>query len=137
MTPATSKPGSHTPSAKKLGKLSPRDEATLWELEERFWTGGIDSARKMTASGAVFVFPYPAGILQGDSLWREGDVARRWRSVVMGDRYLTREGDIVVLAYRVSAERDGEPIYEALCTSTYLKDDARWLRLSHQQTPAL
>ena len=34
-----------------------------------------------------------------------------------------------------SAERSSEPIYEALCTSTYLKDDDNWVRLSHQQTP--
>lgn len=108
---------------------------TLWDLEERFWTKGADSARHATAKGAVFVFPYPAGILQGDSLWREKDIAQRWRSVVMSERYLSRRNDIAVLAYRVSAERSGEPIYEALCTSTYLNDDGTWLRLSHQQTP--
>jgi hypothetical protein len=42
-----------------------------------------------------------------------------------------------VLAYRVSAERSDEPIYEALCTSTYLNDDGKWLRLAHQQTPVV
>jgi hypothetical protein len=78
---------------------------------------------------------FPAGILQGDALWREKDVAQRWRSVVMSERYLSREGDIAVLAYHVSAERSDEPIYEALCTSTYLNDDGKWLRLAHQQTP--
>lgn len=112
------------------------DEDDLWDLEERFWTGGADSARQMTAKDAVFVFPYPAGILQGDALWRGRDVAQRWRSVVMSDRYLSRQGDIAVMAYRVSAERSDMPIYEALCTSTYLKDEDKWLRLTHQQTPA-
>jgi len=29
----------------------------LWNLEERFWTGGGDSARGLTVKGAVFVFP--------------------------------------------------------------------------------
>ena len=110
------------------------DRDDLWDLEERFWTGGADSARQMTAKGAVFVFPYPAGILQGDALWRERDVAQRWRSVVMSERHVSLKDDIAVLAYRVSAERSGEPIYEALCTSTYLKDDDKWLRLTHQQT---
>jgi hypothetical protein len=105
-------------------------------MEERFWTGGADSARQMIAKGAVFVFPYPAGILQGDALWREKDVAQRWRTVVMSDRYFTREGDVAALAYRVSAERNCDPILEAYCTSTYLRDDERWLRLTHQQTPA-
>lgn len=27
----------------------------LWNLEERFWTGGGDSARGLTATGAVMV----------------------------------------------------------------------------------
>ena len=53
------------------------NEDKLWALEERFWTQGADSARKMTAKGTVFVFPYPVGILQGDALWREADVAQR------------------------------------------------------------
>jgi hypothetical protein len=110
-------------------------EDALWDLEERFWTQGAESARQMTARDAVFVFPYPAGILQGDAVWREKEVAQRWRSVVMSDRYAYRKDDIAVLAYRVSAERSGEPIYEALCTSTYLMDENKWVRLSHQQTP--
>ncbi len=113
--------------------MTPED--TLWDLEERFWTEGADSARHMTAKDAVFVFPYPAGILSGDTLWREADVAQRWRSVVMSERQISRQDKIAVLAYRVSAERNDVPIYEALCTSTYLNDDGDWLRLAHQQTP--
>ena len=93
-------------------------------------------ARHMTAKDAVFVFPYPAGILQGDSLWRESVVAQRWRSVLMTERHFKRENDVAILAYRVSAEREDTPIYEALCTSSYLKDDGKWLRIVHQQTPA-
>lgn len=107
----------------------------LWDQEERFWTQGAESARILSAKNAVFVFPYPTGILQGDALWREAEVAQRWRSVVMSKRLVTREENIAALAYRVSAERDDMPIYQALCTSTYLKDDDKWLRLTHQQTP--
>lgn len=109
--------------------------ATLWDMEERFWTQGADSARSMTAKDAVFVYPYPAGILQGDTLWRETDVAQRWRAVEMSERYISLKNDIAVLAYRVSAERADTPLYEALCTSTYLKDHDLWLRVTHQQTP--
>ncbi len=113
--------------------MTPDD--TLWDLEERFWTGGADSARHMTAKDAVFVFPYPVGILSGDALWREVDVAQRWRSIVMSERQISRQEKIGVLAYRVSAERNDVTIYEALCTSTYLNDEGDWLRLAHQQTP--
>ena len=133
---SASGPERRVPSARKPGPLPAQDEAALWDMEERFWTGGADSAHRMTADGAVFVFPYPAGILQGDALWRERDVAQRWRSVVMTERYLAGTGDVAVLAYRASAERSGDPICEAHCTSTYLRDEANWLRLTHQQTPA-
>jgi len=111
------------------------NEEDLWVLEERFWTDGAESARAMTAKNAVFVFPYPVGILQGTDLWRDSIVAQRWRSVVLTERYFKQEKDIAILAYHVSAERDDEPIYEGLCTSTYLKDDEQWQRLTHQQTP--
>jgi hypothetical protein len=112
------------------------DEDTLWAMEERFWTEGADSARTMTAKGAVFVFPYPVGILQGSQLWRESLVAQRWRSVVFSERCFTREKDVAILAYHVSAERDGTPIHEALCTSSYINDNGKWLRIVHQQTPS-
>jgi len=115
--------------------MSSHDHAALWDREEMFWTKGASSARQMTSKDAVFVFPYPAGILQGDALWREKDVAQRWRSVVMSERHVSIRDDIAVLAYRVSAERAGEPIHEALCNSTYMKDDGKWRRLAHQQTP--
>lgn len=110
-------------------------EDDIWSLEERFWTAGADSARSLTATGAVLVFPYPAGILQGDAIWETMGRAPRWRSVVMRDRVMTRQGDTAVLAYRASAEREGAPIYEALCASTYLRDDDTWVLMAHQQTP--
>ena len=52
------------------------------------------------------------------------------------ERFISIQGNIAVLAYGVSAERRDDPIYEAFCTSTYLKDDGTWLRLAHQQAPA-
>ncbi|MFY9205017.1 MAG: hypothetical protein WAO67_04680 [Yoonia sp.] len=112
-------------------------DENLWDMEERFWTQGVDSARLMTAKDAVFVFPFPVGILRGDTMWRQAEVAQRWRSVVMADRNFSQEDNIAVLAYRGSAERGDAPIYHALCTSTYLNDDRTWLRLAHQQTPVL
>lgn len=115
-------------------QTAPKVESQLWGMEERFWTEGADSARHMTAKNAVFVFPYPTGILSGANIFRETDVAQRWRSIQMTETFFMVEGNIAVLAYRVSAERGDAPIYEALCSSTYLRDNDHWLRLTHQQT---
>lgn len=132
-----SAPGANTlgRSARKTGTLSPRDEAILWDMEERFWTSGARAGRAATAKNAVMIFPYPTGILQGDRIWSHLRPQTGWRSVEMTDRSATRHGEIVLLAYHVSAEKADVPIYEALCASTYLHDESKWLRMSHQQTP--
>ncbi|PRY84361.1 hypothetical protein [Donghicola tyrosinivorans] len=121
-------------AAHKSGRLSPHEQGILWDMEEQFWTSGTDSAQATTATNAVMIFPYPPGILQGDQIWTQLRQRTGWRSVVMAERRVTRCGDIAILTYRVSAEKTDVPIYKALCASTYLGDDDKWLRISHQQT---
>ena len=116
------------------GKLSPREQGALWEMEDQFWTSGADNARATTATNAVMIFPYPPGILQGDHIWAHLRERTGWRSVVMAERRVMRCHDIAILTYCVSAEKADVPIYKALCASTYLNDDDTWLRISHQQT---
>lgn len=135
MTPAAPGPRNSGPSIREAEKLSPQDDETLWDLEERFWTGGLDSVRATTAKNAVMIFPYPAGILQGDQIWSRLKPETSWRSIEMADRSAVRRGALAVLAYRISAETADVPIYEALCASTYLLDEDEWLRMSHQETP--
>jgi hypothetical protein len=115
--------------------LSSDDEAALWDLEARFWTSGADTARATTSPDAVMILPYPPGILRGDRLWPRLPDATGWRTVHMTDRTVTSHGTLVILAYRVSAEKAGTAIHEALCASTYLRSGDGWTRLSHQQTP--
>lgn len=121
-------------AAHGAGTLSPREQGVLWDMEEQFWTSGVDNAWATTATNAVMVFPYPPGILQGDRIWTHLRENTGWRSVVMTERRVTRCGEIAILTYRVSAEKPDVPIYQALCASTYLNDDDTWLRISHQQT---
>ena len=134
MTVSAKTPRVPAHTAQGAGSLSPDERVILWDMEELFWTGGADNARATTATNAVMIFPYPPGILQGDRIWTHLSQRTGWRSVVMTERRETRSRDIVVLTYRVSAEKPDVPIYKALCASTYLNDDQRWVRLSHQQT---
>ncbi|WP_378949340.1 hypothetical protein [Paracoccus sp. R86501] len=117
--------------------LSEAEETDLWNLEEGFWTNGLKNARATTAANAVMIVPYPPGILQGDLIWDHLERNTGWRSVSMVERSAVRHGDIVILTYQVSAEKPAIPIYEALCASTYLQDEGRWLRISHQQAPSV
>ena len=134
MTASTKTSSALAHTAHKSGSLSPRERDVLWDMEERFWTSGVDAARATTAQNAVMVFPYPPGILQGDMIWNNLRERTGWRSVVMAERRVTRTRDIAILTYRVSAEKPDVPIYKALCASTYLNDGDTWLRISHQQT---
>jgi len=121
-------------AAHQAGRLSPREQDVLWDMEEHFWTSGADNARATTANNAIMIFPYPPGILQGDQIWTHLKQSTVWRSVVMAERRVMRCHDIAILTYRVSAEKADVSIYKALCASTYLNDDDTWLRISHQQT---
>lgn len=112
----------------------PRDQ-DLWELEGAFWTSGRDSARTNTAAGAIVIFPYPSGIFQGDAIWAHPMADTGWRLIEMSDRSIVRRGAVAILAYRVQAQKNGNPIHEALCASTWLNDAGKWVRLSHQQSP--
>ncbi len=112
------------------------DEKELWRLEESFWLGGADTFRSTMADGAIMVFSYPAGILQGDRIAESVASAPRWRSVLMEDRKSNIRGNVAVLAYKAEAEREGEPIRTVLCASTYLREGEGWRLMSHQQTPA-
>lgn len=118
----------------KTASLSDPTDATLWDLEEHFWTSGRDNARATSAEDAVMILPYPPGILQGDEIWSHASQSTGWRSVVMTDRRTIHRGALALLVYRVSAEKSDLPLHNAFCASTYLQDDGTWRRLAHQQT---
>lgn len=111
------------------------DESDLWRQEETFWLGDVEKFRSAMTDGAIMVFPYPAGILQGEKITDGVASAPRWRSVLMKDRAANIRGDVAVLAYKAEAEREGEPIRQMLCASTYLREEGGWRLMSHQQTP--
>lgn len=108
----------------------------LWRLEEKLWLSGSEVFRSVMDSDAVMVFPVPAGIMRAEAALEGLEGSPRWRTVVFRDQTATVRDELAVLAYRASAEREGAPIYEALCASTWLRDGSGWRLMSHQQTPA-
>lgn len=58
-----------------------------------------------------------------------------WDEYAMSEHRVVRLGDrAAVLAYRVSARRDGSPV-ELRASTTYLYHEGRWRIGAHQQTP--
>jgi hypothetical protein len=87
------------------------------------------------ASDARMVFPSPVGILAGNEILEGLKQGPRWQSVDFEEETETRLGATTVLAYKATAKRDNEDPYIALCASTYVKNDGKWVLLAHQQTP--
>jgi hypothetical protein len=83
------------------------------------------------------VFPEPTGVLdRAEVLASLGDGDDRWRTVEISDERLVDLGDgVVQLVYRAAAERsDDGSEYNALVSTTYVRENESWLLASHQQT---
>ncbi len=111
------------------------DFEALWDMENSFWLDGPDFYESSMASDARMVFPSPVGILAGEEIVEGLKQGPRWQSVDFEEQTETSLGDTAVLAYKATGKRDGEEPYIALCASTYVKSDGKWVLLAHQQTP--
>jgi hypothetical protein len=113
-----------------------RDESLL-ALERRLWNADEDTYRDVLAEEAVMVFPEPTGVLERAEILESVASGDRWRRVEFtGDRTLEVDDGVVQLVYEARAERrEGGSTYEALVTSTYVREDGSWKLTSHQQTP--
>lgn len=115
------------------------DDNRVWEFEESLWTGDADHYRESIDPDCLMVVPQPPFVLEGDDAVKVVSATPRWSSAEFSDRHVSRpEEGLIVAAYSVTAERDGQPRYEAHCTSTYRRlahDD--WKVVQHQQTPKL
>ena len=109
----------------------------LSALERNFWLEGAEYYRANLAEDCLMVFPEPVGVLARERSIAAIEEGPRWSAVRLDDlqvRQLVQ--DVVVLVYRATGERDGqEKPYEALATSTYVKQQGDWKLALHQQTP--
>lgn len=111
---------------------------TLFELEERFWTGGADFYRHHLAPAALMVFPDPTGVLLKDEALDALAQAPRWSSVALEEhRVLELTEAAALVTYKAVATRPGEAEpYVARASSAYVRDrGGRWRLAFHQQTP--
>ncbi|WP_088624608.1 nuclear transport factor 2 family protein [Oceanicola sp. 22II-s10i] len=109
-------------------------QSDIWQIEELLWTGGTDAFRRRMADGCLMAFP-GIGTLQGEQILESLKEAPRWQSVEMEGRHVSETDGLTVLSYRARAVREGDPVCEALCTSTWIWRDGGWLLVQHQQSP--
>jgi ketosteroid isomerase-like protein len=114
----------------------------LLELEMRGW-------RALSSDGAVArefyggllsddaVMLFPGGmVLEGKEAILASLDAQPWSTFEIEDPRVVELGDAAaVLAYEVTAQRQGASAYGALVGSAYRRRDGAWYLTFHQQTP--
>ena len=110
---------------------------TLLAIEEQFWKGDADFHVRTLTEDALMIFPAPAGLLDKARVVHAIATSQRWREVAFRDsRLLQPRSDVAILAYRVSARREGqEARYAAYVSSVYIERNGGWELAFHQQTP--
>lgn len=116
-------------------------EATheLVDLEEKGWHAlvsgrGAEFYDAFLADEAVMALPI--GILDRDACVEAIAQAEPWASFELTDvRVIVLGQESVVVAYQAKAQREGQPEYNAVMSTTYVRDDGEWLIAFHQQTP--
>jgi hypothetical protein len=110
---------------------------TLLALEEQFWKGDADFYVRTLTEDALMIFPAPAGLLDKSRVVHSIATSQRWKEVAFrGSRVTQPAPNVAILAYRVSARREGqEARYAAYASSVYLERNGSWELAFHQQTP--
>lgn len=119
--------------------MTDHDEAL--ELERAGWvalSAGGDAAtsfyREVLVDDPVFLLPGGLVLDDRDAIIRSMGGAP-WDHHALHDERLVPLGAVAAaVVYRAEAERGGT-VYEALVTSTYVRDDGSWRLAVHQQTP--
>ncbi len=112
-------------------------QSTLLEIEEQLWKGDADFYVRTLTEDALMAFPAPAGLLDKAQIVQSIATSQRWKEVTFHARHFVQPtANVAILAYRVSARREGqEARYAALASSVYVERNGSWELAFHQQTP--
>lgn len=115
------------------------DDDRLWGFEQSLWLEGPDNYREKVDGDVVMVLPRPPFLLTGEQAIGAVVDTPVWDRADLSERRVSRPQEgLIVIGYRVRAERDGGTGYEAHCTSVIRRlEHEVWRVIQHQQTPVL
>lgn len=94
---------------------------------------GGDYYREHLAAHARMAFSF--GVLTREQAIEAMDAAPPWRRFEMSDIHVLPLGDSAgVVVYTVEAERDGQDVFKATVSSTFVLQDGEWRLAFHQQS---
>lgn len=110
----------------------------VWTFEENLWVGTPEAFEAAVDGEFLMVLPASPYVLDGRQAIDAVKEAPRWAHIAFSDQKIARPQEgLIVVAYAITAQREGGDAYKAHCTSTYRRlahDD--WRVVQHQQTPA-
>lgn len=111
----------------------------ILDLEEEGWRAlssgqGAQFYESMLTEDALLVVP---GMVVDRATFLEAvQHEKPWSRYEIEDpRLVQLTADSAALVYRVTAQREGQPAYVALISTTYVKRGESWKLAHHQQTP--
>ena len=112
------------------------DDDRLWGFEQSLWIEGRDNYREKVGPDVVMVLPRPPYILKGDEAIEAVMATPVWDRADLTERHVARPQEgMIVVAYRVKADKDDDEGYEAWCSSVYRRlEHEVWQVVQHQQT---
>ena len=117
------------------------DTELLVDLEHKGWQAlsgdnGAEFYDAFLADEAMMVLPM--GILERDACIEAIASAPPWKWFELTDvRVVVLTEESAIVAYTARAQREGQPEYAALMSTTYVLTDDEWLIALHQQTPLM
>jgi hypothetical protein len=115
------------------------DDDRIWSFEQSLWTEGPDNYREKCDDRILMVLPHPPYVFAGEQAIEAVANTPVWDRAELTERQVSRPQEgLIVIAYRVWAEKEGHQGYEAHCTSVlrWLEHEV-WRVVQHQQTPPL
>lgn len=115
------------------------DDDRVWSFEQSLWTGDAENYREKIDTECLMVVPTAPHVLQAEDAIEAVADTPRWAKVTFTENRIVRPQEgLIVIAYFARAERQGERVYEAYCTSVYRRlEHEVWRVVQHQQTPKL
>lgn len=107
-----------------------------WQALSTSNEAGKNFYENILRDDAVMLFP--GGMLIAGKEKILGSLGTQpWKSFdIRNPEIISLSGNSAVIFYKITAQREGSPVYKALISSTYAKDgEENWKLVLHQQTP--
>jgi hypothetical protein len=115
---------------------SPKNE--IEELERRGWaalSGPDGAAFYQDAMAEEGLMVFPGMVMDKATAIATIREVQPWARFAISEVRVAADDNAALVTYRARAQRAGQPEYEAVMSSVYVRRGGRWLLLLHQQSP--